>query len=223
MNSNSVIPTSILVFLKSPVPGTVKTRLAKTIGASQATQIYKTLVISQLSRLPKNSQVEIHYAPSEANYSFRKWLGPGFAYFPQVEGNLGDRMRTAISSAFERGAREVICIGADCPSLLQIHFEQTQDYLSNEKDDLVIGPANDGGYYMIGLRRNIVGLFDGVRWSSDHTLEDTLRNARKANLRVRLLETMNDIDTLQDLRLAIEEGHLPPMRLPPEFISNVIQ
>lgn len=205
--------TAILLFLKAPVPGQVKTRLASDIGAEAATDVYEILVQSQLQRLPREYAMEIHFAPASAGSRFATWLGDTLNYFPQVDGNLGDRLKHAVKAAFTRGAREVICIGADCPSLLPIHFAQTQDELRSGDNDVVLGPTTDGGYYLIGLRQPNDALFENVRWSTGHTLDDTRLQARKAKLNVYTLETMPDVDDIGDLRSAIQSGYLPSVCL----------
>lgn len=198
----------ILLFLKAPVPGQVKTRLAAEIGAQAATGVYEMLVQSQLQRLPREYSLEIHFAPADAASHFAKWLGDTLNYFPQVEGDLGDRLKHAVNAAFGRGAHHVICIGADCPSLRPIHFDQAREKLHSGQHDVVLGPSTDGGYYLIALRQPSDALFDHVRWSTAHTLEDTVLKARNAALNVATLETMADIDDIEDLRSAIRSGYL---------------
>jgi glycosyltransferase A (GT-A) superfamily protein (DUF2064 family) len=93
----------------------------------------------------------VHYTPHDATLEMRKWLGPGVDYFPQSEDELGARLGQSVRSAFERGARTVTCIGADCPQLEARHFEQA-DRLLDAGHDVVFGPSEDGGYYLIALR-----------------------------------------------------------------------
>ncbi|MFU8848510.1 MAG: TIGR04282 family arsenosugar biosynthesis glycosyltransferase [Opitutales bacterium] len=205
--------TVILLFLKAPVPGQVKTRLAAAIGVQAATEVYETLVQSQLQRLPREYALEIHFAPADAGSQFASWLGETLNYYPQEDGDLGDRLKHAVKTAFARGAREVICIGADCPSLLPIHFEQTVAQLRSSENAVVLGPTTDGGYYLIGLRQPHDTLFENVRWSTAHTLNDTLLQAKKTKLDVTTLETMPDIDEIEDLRSAIRAGYLSPASL----------
>lgn len=202
--------TAILLFLKAPVPGQVKTRLAANIGAQAATDVYEILVQSQLQRLPREYALEIHFTPASAGSRLATWLGDTRNYYPQVDGNLGDRLKHAVKAAFARGAREVICIGADCPSLLLTHFVKARDQLRSNENAVVLGPTTDGGYYLIGLRQPNDALFENVRWSTAHTLNDTRLQARKAKLNVYTLETMPDVDDIEDLRNAIRSGYLPP-------------
>lgn len=140
MNLNPQCPVRILLFLKAPTPGTVKTRLAETVGEAKATEIYKILVASQLQRLPKNRPLEIHFSPRDKEAEMRQWLGSEPSYYPQCEGNLGDRIEYAVSEAFQRGAGTVLCIGADCPSLLPHHLDQAAKILLSGQSDVCIGP-----------------------------------------------------------------------------------
>ncbi|HKK17334.1 MAG TPA: TIGR04282 family arsenosugar biosynthesis glycosyltransferase [Opitutales bacterium] len=221
MNSPQDSSTRILLFLKAPVEGTVKTRLAASIGEEKATEIYRTLGASQLLRLPKGIPLEIHYSPREQEAEMRQWLGTELSYYPQCEGNLGDRIEHAVSEAFRRGAGTVFCIGADCPSLLPHHLDQAASILLSGQGDVCIGPCPDGGYYLIGFRKQPPGpFFKGIRWSSQHTMADTLRNARTHELGIHCLETMNDVDTREDLADAVKQGFLPPSCLPPESLTT---
>ncbi|MFP4260637.1 MAG: TIGR04282 family arsenosugar biosynthesis glycosyltransferase [Opitutales bacterium] len=221
MNLNPQCPVRILLFLKAPTPGTVKTRLAETVGEAKATEIYKILVASQLQRLPKNSPLEIHFSPRDKEAEMRQWLGSEPSYYPQCEGNLGDRIEYAVSEAFQRGAGTVLCIGADCPSLLPHHLDQAAKILLSGQSDVCIGPCTDGGYYLIGFRKHPPEpFFKGIHWSSQHTMADTRRNARTHELRIHCLETMNDIDTREDLVDAVKQGFLPPTCLPPESLTT---
>lgn len=221
MHSQQEHSTRILLFLKAPLPGTVKTRLAASVGEEKATAIYMTLGASQLLRLPKGIPLEIHYSPRNKEAEMRQWLGTEPSYYPQCEGNLGDRIEHAVSEAFQRGAGTVLCIGADCPSLLPHHLDQAAKILLSGQSDVCIGPCTDGGYYLIGFRKHPPEpFFKGIRWSSQHTMADTLRNARTHDLRIHCLETMNDIDTREDLVDAVKQGFLPPTCLPPEPLTN---
>lgn len=219
-DSPSTNDSVILLFLKAPVPGQVKTRLAADIGAQGATDVYEVLVQSQLQRLPRGYALEIHFAPPDSRSRFTDWLGDTLNYYPQVDGDLGDRLKHAVKAAFARGAREVICIGADCPSLLPAHLVKTRAELRSNENAVVLGPTTDGGYYLIGLRQPNDTLFENVRWSTAHTLNDTRLQASKAKLNITTLETMPDVDEIEDLRSAIRSGYLPPACLATQTSEN---
>lgn len=195
---------TILSFLKAPRIGYVKTRLAQSIGEEPALRVYRTLVEQQLIRLPEDHLLEVHYAPEDAFEEIRDWLGEGYVFKPQCEGGLGMRLEHAVTDAFKRGAKSVICIGGDCPKLSCVHFEQTAAALESAYD-VVFGPSEDGGYYLIGLNAPYPELFRNISWSAATTLEDSLRQASKLKLRALQLETLYDVDEVADLNRAINE------------------
>lgn len=202
--------TAILLFLKAPRPGTVKTRLAQTVGEARATAAYRALVerqITALQKLESDFSIEIHYAPISAEPEMTEWLGPKTAFFPQYEGDLGERLEHAVASAFQRSAAHVICIGGDCPGLNAKHFNQTVEHLIAGQD-LVIGPSEDGGYYLIATRRFIPELFRGIPWSASNTREATIQKANEMDLQTVFLETLYDVDTQAELNRAISNGQL---------------
>jgi rSAM/selenodomain-associated transferase 1 len=198
----------VLIFLKAPQPGRVKTRLAASIGPRAACEVYKALVEQQLARLPKDWPVDVHFTPPGALDAMRRWLGHGYDYFPQVEGDLGDRLASAVQQTFQRGAGPVTCIGADCPSLNARHLNEALRALSRGAD-LVFGPASDGGYYLVGLKQAHTCIFRNIPWSAPNTLEASLRVAKQQGLRVEQLETLADVDTAEDLERAVTNGDLP--------------
>jgi rSAM/selenodomain-associated transferase 1 len=143
--------------------------------------------------------------PVDAQISFaggtdqkmREWIGSDFAYRPQLGGDLGARMSHAFDEAFAGGKRAVIIVGTDCPELDERAVAYAFKQLRHQ--DLVLGPARDGGFYLIGLRRSVPKLFDRVDWGQDDVLERTLTNARQAGLRVTLLKLLSDVDRPEDL------------------------
>lgn len=197
--------TYILCFLKAPRIGYVKTRLAQDIGLESALHVYRTLVERQLSELPLGAHKEIHYTPSGTIGKMRNWLGDEYTFYPQCEGGLGRRLECAVTDAFKRGAKRVICIGGDCPKLNQAYFEQTTAALQNDFD-VVFGPSEDGGYYLVGLNAPHVKLFQNIPWSTTATLEASLKKTSALNLRVKLLDKLYDVDKVAELNRAVEDG-----------------
>jgi len=205
----------IQLVLKAPTPGAVKTRLGREIGMERACRIYRWLVERQCAALPPAWPATVHYAPDDAEATMRGWLGDGFAYRPQAAGDLGARLSAATADAFERGAAAAILIGADCPTLGVADFERARELLGSPRD-AVFGPAGDGGYYLLGLRRNEPSLFADVAWSTGGVLAQSRANAERAGLTPRLLDEKEDIDDAASLRRAVEAGHLPPAPGAPE-------
>lgn len=188
---------TILLFLKAPVPGTVKTRLARSLGNEKAAEIFKTLVEHQRRELPAGWPVEVHFAPADARVEIEDWLGRSYHLEPQPSGDLGTRMLAGFQSAFTRGASSVIAIGGDCPGLTASHFFKTKELLDSGKD-VVFGPASDGGYYLIAMRKVHPELFDGIHWSTAEVLRQSLETSQNANLSTALLPVESDVDELED-------------------------
>jgi rSAM/selenodomain-associated transferase 1 len=184
--------------LKAPRPGTVKTRLAAAIGADEATRVYRRLAERQLAAIPPDWPVEVHFAPSDARDEMRAWLGPRPALFAQAEGDLGARLTHAVADTFTRHKTSALVIGGDCPELDPATLRAATEAL--RKSPVVLGPADDGGYYLIGLTDSHPALFAEIPWSTQRVLAATLHQAATLNLGVHLLPAKGDVDTLEDLQ-----------------------
>ena len=200
-------PTLVLM-LKAPAAGAVKTRLASSVGAERATDIYRALAERQLRALPANWPVVVCFDPPAAEAAMRAWLAPlraaGMTFTAQAVGDLGERLIAATAEAFRAGAESVILIGGDCPYLGQVQFDQAAKVLSAGR--VALGPARDGGYYLIGLRRPEPALFTGIAWSSPQVLEQTRARCAVAGLRVRELAELEDVDDEASWRRAVASG-----------------
>ncbi|WPJ96785.1 TIGR04282 family arsenosugar biosynthesis glycosyltransferase [Coraliomargarita algicola] len=201
--------SAILIFLKAPRRGYVKTRLAHHVGSERALKVYRSLVARQWSALPPNAKVEIHYTPHDASFEMQKWLGDAHAYYPQSDGELGARLEHSIEQAFKRGAQTVTCIGGDCPLLTATHFEQAHRLL-DAGHDVVFGPSEDGGYYLIAVKTPLPQLFKDIPWSTRNTLKASLVRADNLKLKVGLLETLYDIDEVSELERALANKLIEP-------------
>lgn len=191
----------LLVFVKAPRPGRVKTRLARDVGAETAARIYRRMgraVVDAVSDGPW--KVRIYYTPTDAEEEVRDWLFEGGAepleMADQSPGDLGERMRRALEEGL--GEAERVCvIGTDAPDLdaglVDVAFR------SLEGHDVVLGPALDGGYYLLGLRAPQPELFREIPWSTDQVLNRTLERAAGLGLTCALLPSLSDVDTLEDL------------------------
>ncbi len=192
------MPPLLLIFLKAPRQGAVKTRLAESLGAEHATDIYRGLVERQLRSIPPGWNVEIHFSPADAEPEMRAWLGPAHEFRPQTEGDLGARMQQAFDAAFARQAEPVIAIGGDCPTLDASTLIEAASRLT--RADVVLGPAQDGGYYLIGLGRPAPQLFDDVPWSTAKVFALTLARARAHGLSREVLMPQPNVDDLPSYR-----------------------
>ncbi len=188
------------VFVKQPRPGAVKTRLAAALGEDAAAELYRLLAEKVLeATTPLRGEYErlVFYDPPDAGEAMRAWL-PSGRLRRQSPGDLGERMADAFARAFARGAARVAIVGSDVPSLTRDDVRTAFDALG--RADLVLGPAHDGGYYLVALREPRPSLFRRVAWSTPSVLEDTLARAAAAGLAVEQLSPRRDLDTLEDLR-----------------------
>ena len=182
--------------------GRVKTRLAAGIGAEAALAVYRELLALTAAAVTQ-AQVpatvwlaEAPAPPVNAAESRPEW--PGLLWRVQpAAGSLGDRMAHAFSEAFAAGAGRVVIIGTDCPGLSAELLRRAFDELATH--DLVLGPADDGGYYLLGLKALQPALFVNKDWSTATVLPDTLADAARLGLRVAQLPTLHDVDSAQDL------------------------
>lgn len=185
----------IALLLKAPHSGTVKTRLAATVGEAEAVRIYAWMVERQVTALPPGWPASIHYEPPDARAEMERWLSPlhsGLEYRPQVSGDLGARLIAAFAAEFARGAPKVLAIGGDCPGLDQAILQAAGAALDTA--DGVLGPAADGGYYLIGLRAPCPPLFSDIPWSTPEVLARTRAALSRQKLTALELPVLEDVD-----------------------------
>jgi rSAM/selenodomain-associated transferase 1 len=188
----------LIMFVKAPRPGEVKTRIAESIGAQAACDAYLALVEVLIGNLRTLSNVQVRYTPDDALLEIPQWVQPTWKSAPQGHGDLGQRLAKAFDDAFSAGAERVVTIGSDCPEITQQDIESAWAALDDH--DVVLGPAEDGGYWLIGLRSPQRALFENVAWSSTTVFEETLSRATDTGLAVRVLRKLSDVDTMEDLR-----------------------
>jgi len=190
----------VLFFVKWPEKGKVKTRLAREIGSEHAVNLYRCFILDLADKLKKLSQdVILCYSPQNANAMFRSWLGDQFAYFPQPDGDLGMRMKKSFDQAFENGYKQAVLIGSDCPDLPEEFLKQAFTELKHA--DAVIGPAVDGGYWLIGFqsRSFYPHVFEGVSWSMETVFAETMKKFSQKKINAAVLPKWMDIDTITSL------------------------
>jgi uncharacterized protein len=193
---------ALVVFAKHPRPGAVKTRLAASIGNEAAAGLYRALAEHVLeATAPAAGEYErlVFFEPGEALEEVRAWL-PGTRLLAQSGPDLGARMADAFARAFARGASRVALVGTDTPGVTRETAALALSAL--DAADVVLGPAEDGGYYLVALRRPQPSLFAGIDWSTSRVLDETRARAAAAGLDVRELAPLADVDTLDDLRRA---------------------
>lgn len=190
----------LLYFVKYPQPGKVKTRLAKTLGDTEAAERYRHLAEDNLKAFaPLHAQGllkgVIAFDPADKRREIENWLSSHYEYLPQEGEDLGERLTHAFSFAFNQGYKRVVALGSDTLKLNSNHIRQSLDVL--ERYDVVLGPAGDGGYYLIGLSAARPLLFKNIPWSTPGVLSATLQQIKKEKLSHYLLDTLEDLDELK--------------------------
>ncbi|MEB3174029.1 MAG: TIGR04282 family arsenosugar biosynthesis glycosyltransferase [Cyanobacteriota bacterium] len=193
----------LLLFTRFPEPGQSKTRLIPALGAEGAARLQRRLTeqtLAQAERLLTLCPVDLQiYFTGADLQSMVNWLGPQRNYVPQGDGDLGARLERACRHSFQNGAAQVILIGADCPGLtaelLREAFKALDSY------PFVLGPALDGGYYLLGLTKLYRALFTDIPWGSAEVFSQTVAKLRMINVPIAFLAALQDVDRPEDLEL----------------------
>lgn len=185
---------------RAPVAGRVKTRLCPPLDPEQAAEFYECVLRDVLHELAPSERWDtwVAYAERSRDY-FQRLPEHGIALLPQRGASLGARMHAVFVDLCHAGYRQVVLVGSDIPTLEATSVRRACEVLQQGRSDVVLGPADDGGYYLIGLNRPEEGLFDDIVWSTASVLEDTLARARQLELRVRMVAGTYDVDVAEDL------------------------
>jgi hypothetical protein len=207
----------LIVFTRYPEPGTTKTRLIPLLGPEGAANLQRKMTehtLLQIKRLSTQRElsVEVRYEGGNKDL-MQTWLGPDFEYRAQGSGDLGQRMKRSFEDAFGAGATTAVIIGTDIPEITNIIIQKAFDVL--QQKHMALGPAKDGGYYLIGLKGNsltktIPDLFTGIPWGSGDVLEKTIKIATHSGLSFTLLEVLRDVDHPEDLMIWERLQHKNP-------------
>jgi hypothetical protein len=201
----------LILFIRFPERGKVKSRLAAALGEAQTLDIYRAFVHDTITTLKQGTHsLTIAFYPGDSGEAMIDWLGKGFEYIPQRGADLGERMESAFLNAFSGGFGRVLLVGGDIPDLSAAVIEEAWAALA--KNDAVIGPASDGGYYLIGFRKETFtrDIFHDIRWSTDSVFTETMTMLAKSGRRVHILPGWMDVDTVEDLRsLFLRNRHSP--------------
>jgi len=216
---------ALIVMARYPEPGRVKTRLAASIGDAAAVALYRAFLDDLRARLAWHRSWVFHWAFEPVGSPFRAELAAETAAFAQVEGDLGARMHGAMTRGLRGGALRVVLIGSDVPHVPLSTLEEAFRRLSAGAD-LVVGPAEDGGYYMIGSR-SVPPVFEDIRWGGKDVLAATLAAARRNRIEPVLLEEQYDVDdigALERLQADMASGRvvdLPATRTALEWVHSL--
>jgi uncharacterized protein len=197
------------LFAKYPEPGRVKTRLAAQTSPAWAARVADAFLRDTLHRCAAvAARRVVVFSPAEAASLFADLAEGRYALVPQREGSLGQRMAAFIADELQAGAGAVVLLGSDSPTLPPAFVAEAFRLL--EEADVVLGPATDGGYYLLGCARRLPPIFDGINWGSPHVLEQTVACLADPAWRVALLPPWYDVDTLDDWQVL--RGHLAALR-----------
>ncbi len=200
-DSQSPAVFGLLLFTRYPEPGRTKTRLIPHLGPEGAAALQRAMTEHVLGKVTAAAQqlplaIEVHFAGG-TEAQMQDWLGDRATYCPQGEGDLGARLGAAFKQNFAVGRAGAIAIGSDCPALGTAHLAAALKALQSA--DVVLGPATDGGYYLVGLRQPQPALFEAIAWGTGQVLAQTLAAATSHGLAVELLIPLTDIDRPEDL------------------------
>jgi rSAM/selenodomain-associated transferase 1 len=187
---------AIIIFVRHPELGKVKTRLAATIGNENALKVYQFLLkhtYSLIKDLPLH--VYVYYAGEIIKDDL--WDGNNINKKQQTGNDLGEKMRNAFNEVFSIGYTKVVIIGSDCYELTEGIINQSFDEMDNA--ETVIGPAKDGGYYLLGMKEPIKNIFENIEWSTDTVFKKTMKKISEKKITVSILDELNDVDTEDDI------------------------
>jgi uncharacterized protein len=193
----------VLIFTRYPEPGQAKTRLIPALGAAGAANLHRQMTeqtLAQVKHLQHSRPAvsgEVYFSGPQGSAEMQAWLGSDWNYQAQGSGDLGDRLIHALATSLQVGVDSVLVIGTDCPALTAELMAEALNHL--QVYDVVIGPATDGGYYLIGLRSPIPELFTDIPWGTDTVFRRTVAIAQALNLSIAYLPMLDDVDRPEDL------------------------
>lgn len=209
MSAPASSPRVLGLFAKRPDPGRVKTRLAAESSPEFALRVAAAFLLDTVERLASIDAVRVLAVdPPDACDSFAEIAAGRFLLEPQGAGDLGARMAAFFTRHLRRGAPAVVLLATDSPTVPTAFVEQASAELRHA--DVVLGPATDGGYYLIGCSRIVPGLFDGIAWGGSQVLEQTVARLSDPTWRLALLPPWYDVDTLDDWQVL--RGHVAALR-----------
>jgi rSAM/selenodomain-associated transferase 1 len=197
----------ILVFVKLPETGKVKARLSRDLDEDAVCSLYNFFVLDLLDTLKRGSYTfRICFYPPETEEKVAHWLGRDLFYMPQAGKDLGERMKNAFINTFSQGYSEVLLIGSDIPDLQGGIIEEAFEGL--KKNEAVVGPAFDGGYYLIGFKKDtfLPEIFQGIHWGTDTVFAKTMEIFKRNSYRVHVLRKWRDVDRIEDLRALFDKN-----------------
>ena len=200
-NTVNIVRSGIFIVMKYPEAGKVKVRLAQSLGEEAAADLYRSFIQDTLTTV-QSLDIPYHIAvyPPDSENQFTEWLGPSNQFFHQIGMNLGERLKNGFLTMFKKQYQHVIALASDSPDLPVEILREAVSSLRTHK--VVIGPATDGGYYLIGFSHDlfIPSVFENMSWSTKTVFRETLSRIESVTKNVHLLPEWTDIDTKTNLR-----------------------
>ncbi len=215
--------TFIIIFVRYPEEGKVKTRLALTIGKHYAKELYKIIaqkIVSEVKRV-RNSRIYLFSSEKVEIQQVRKWLRGNFQFTYQEGKSLGERMSNAFMRLLANGSNKTILIGTDIPDIGKEIIENASNML--DIYDIVIGPTLDGGYYLLGMKKLFNTLFEEIQFSINSVFSQTILQIEKLGLSYYILPELQDIDTEEDLAYWLNNGSGSNLKKEINLIYNLIK
>lgn len=192
--------TALIIFVRQPQLGKVKTRLAATMGDAKALKVYE-LLLAHTYQLAATMDMPVYMYYADGIAENDLWQGPHFHKKEQQGDDLGLRMSNAFTETFAQGHQQVIIIGSDCYELTAAIV--TEAFTALAQSDAVIGPATDGGYYLLGLNQPMPEVFEGIAWSTDTVAAATMGKLYELGHSVTMLQALTDVDEEKDIPTAL--------------------
>ncbi len=199
---------AVVIMAKAPVPNEVKTRLVPPLEPEAASLLYHSFLLDKIEQVKSiEARRFVAYTPQTSESFFMSIMPPGFSLINQVGEDLGERLANVSKILFESGAKKVMMLDSDTPNLPTVLIREGLSRLNDV--DVVVGPCEDGGYYLIGMRSWVPELFRGIPWSTSGVADLTIKKAQSLDLSVSLLDRWYDVDTVIDLERLKNDLQLP--------------
>lgn len=198
--------SAVAIMAKAPRPGEVKTRLCPPLSHGEAAELYRCFLldkIAQINTLQRAAPV-VSYSPAESRSLFENLTPAHFMLIPQRGDDLGARLLSTFDQLFQQGYTQVMVIDSDTPTLPTAYLEQALGLFADRETDVVLGPTEDGGYFLIGLRQSHPVLFERMPWSTVQVTPETLRRSARHGLKVACTASWYDVDTPDDLTRLVQ-------------------
>jgi rSAM/selenodomain-associated transferase 1 len=197
--SEAVVENALIVVVKEPIPGFTKTRLCPPLLPQAAAELYRCLMLDTFALMTRldSADCTVAYTPASARSYFETLAPNGFRLVPQFGADLGERLDNALAHHLDLGYRRAVIMNSDGPTLPLAYLEDA--FLGLGTADVTLGPGHDGGYYLIGLKRPHPALFQGIAWSTENVIPQTLAICRRLGLAVHELPEWYDVDVAGDL------------------------